>query len=103
MNAEEKLYLIRTIDNCADEFYRFPEPNMTRKRFKEASLERWAFDEVMKVVVESENPLKDLGLLSLRTSKWMMSENMDICQTFSILNEAVEFAMDLINGMKGEE
>jgi len=100
MSVQEKLYLIRVIYDSMDEFYKEPSIHMDSKRFKEASLNRWAYREVIDVVIKSEDPLRDLSLLSLKTSKWMMSKNMDMCETFVALNDAVEFVIDLINGMR---
>lgn len=100
MSVQEKLYLIRVIYDSMDEFYKEPSIHMDSKRFKEASLYRWAYREVIDLIIKSDDPLKDLALLSLRTSKWMMSKNMKMCETFAVLNEAVEFSMDLINGMQ---
>lgn len=102
MTADEKMYLIRAIRDCGSEFHKEPEPGMRQDRFKIASLEQWACNEVIDIISESDNPIRDLNLFAIRTSKWMMSGNLEIAKTFSILNDAVEFAIDLINGMKGD-
>ena len=101
MIMKNRQYLIRVIQECADEFYRVPEWGLKKDTFDERSYRKWAIGEVINIIRIADDPKKELNLMLLKTEKWSQNKNTEIGKIFSLLYEATELAVDIINSMKG--
>ena len=97
----DRQYLIRIIRESADEFYREPQWGLRKNTFVERSYRKWAIDEVIRVIRRADDPYKELNYLLFKSEKWSYDRNIEIGKMFSILNEAIELVLDIINAMKG--
>ena len=94
-----KRYMVRVLRECAEEFYREPEWGLKGGIFEERSYREWAVEEVIRKVIFSSNPARDLELMLVDLNKYS-SRNQRSAKIFSILCDTAEWALDIINAMK---
>lgn len=97
-----KLYIIRTLIDVADETYREPRLGLDSKEFEERSTRKWAVNTVIETVYESNDPIYALGRLQRMIRKYKPNTK-EKAFIFSILDNTIDWAMDIINAMKGEQ
>ena len=97
-----KLYLIRTLIDAADEMYREPRFGLSSSEFEERSTRKWAVNTVIEKVFESSNPTYELGRLQRMIRKYQANTK-EKAFIFSILDDTIDWATDIINAMKGDQ
>ena len=103
VSRRSKSDIILAIKNSADEFYSVPAWNPLRKEiFRERSYRKSAIEEVIERIRISNNPKNAMSLLMMQTNKYY-AEKPDVAIIHAILNDAAEFALDIINAMEGED